>query len=163
MCSAEQECQLTQARVDDPHHLDQNPGFMVKGMGAERCDETSKLTFEECKEARFSLDEYANDVKKTNEISLPTGCYRQQKEEYRFWHNESSYVWYFNEATEGQSDSISEPVCQGKPGRSCLHACSIPYWRGLCVLCHELCFVELRQILEVVCDGSGHYVCNKMF
>ena len=114
MCSAEQECQLTQARVDDPHHLDQNPGFMVKGMGAERCDETSKLTFEECKEARFSLDEYANDVKKTNEISLPTGCYRQQKEEYRFRHSESSYVWYFNEASEGQSDSISEPVCKGK-------------------------------------------------
>ena len=149
-CCAEQECHLTTAQVNDPHHLDPNPGYAIKDEGAESCGDTLKLTFEQCGEARLALDWNADAVAKTNKTSLPTGCYRQQKEEYRFQHSKSSYLWYFNEATEGQSDSKSEPVCQGKAERSCLYSCSISYWRALCVLCCELCFVQLRQILEVV-------------
>ena len=113
---AEQECYLTIDEVD-ARHLDQKPGFKIKGKD-ESCDET--LTFDQCEKARLALDWKAAAVEKTDSTSLPTGCYRQQKEAYRFWHNESSYVWYFNEATDGQSDSISEPVCQGKANRSCL-------------------------------------------
>ena len=108
---AEQECHLTTALVDDPHHLDQNPGYKIKDKGAASCDEA--LTVEQCEEARLALDRNAADVMETNDASLPTGCYRQEKEEYRFLHNESSYVWYFNEV-DGQSDSKSEPVCKGK-------------------------------------------------
>ena len=122
--SAEQECDLTTAQVNDPHHLDPNPGYAIKDEGAESCGDTLKLTFEQCGEARLALDWNADAVAKTTETTLPTGCYRQQKEEYRFQHSKSSYLWYFNEATEGQSDSKSEPVCQGKAERSCLCAYS---------------------------------------
>ena len=102
-------------QVDDPHHLDQKPGYKIKHKGAQSCDDTFKLTFEQCEEARLALDWKADAVVKTNETSLPTGCYRQQEGEYyRFVHNESSYLWYFNEATEGRSDWKSEPVCKGK-------------------------------------------------
>ena len=112
--SAEQECHLLKHQVDDPHHLDQHPGYKIKGKGAESCGETSRLTFDECEEARLALDWKAAAVAKTNETSLPTGCYRQHEKEYRFEHNESSYLWYFNEAVDGQSDWKSEPVCKGK-------------------------------------------------
>ena len=110
----EQECHLLKHQVDDPHHLDQHPGYKIKGKGAESCGETSRLTFDECEEARLALDWKAAAVAKTNETSLPTGCYRQQEVEYRFEHSKSSYLWYFNEATTGQSDSNSEPVCEGE-------------------------------------------------
>ena len=121
MCPAEQECHLTTDQVDD-HHLDQNPGYKIKDKNTESCDET--LTFDQCEEARLALDWKAAAVARIDKPSLPTGCYRQEKEEYRFLHNESSYVWYFNEATEGQSDPKSEPVCKGKAKRSCLIAYS---------------------------------------
>ena len=120
-CCAEQECHLTTDQVNDPHHLDQSPGYKIKDKD-ESCDET--LTFDQCKKARLALDWNAAAVETTDSTSLPTGCYRQQKEEYRFRHSESSYVWYFNEATEGQSDPKSEPVCKGKAKRSCLIAYS---------------------------------------
>ena len=115
MCSSEQECHLTTAKRDDPHHLDQKPGYKIKDKGAESCDDTLKLTLEQCEEARLALDWNSTAVVKTNKTSLPTGCYRQhEKEEYRFRHNKSSYVWYFNEAINGQSDWKSEPVCKGE-------------------------------------------------
>ena len=117
MCSAEQECHLLKDQVDD-HHLDQNPGYKIKDRGAESCGDT-ELNLEECEEARLALDWKVTNVAQINDASLPTGCYRQQNESYRFWHNKSSYVWYFNEAAEGQSDSKSEPVCKGKNKRSC--------------------------------------------
>ena len=112
---AEQECHLTTAEVADPHHLDQEPGFKIEAKGADSCDNTSKLTtLAQCDEARLALDGKADAVQETNETNLPTGCYRQQEAEYRLLHNKSSYVWYFNTAANGQSDSNSEPVCQGK-------------------------------------------------
>ena len=113
LCFAEQECHLIKDKVDDPHHLDQKPGFKIKDKGAASCGDTSKLTFDECEKAREALDWKAAAVAKTNETSLPTGCYRQQKVKYRFNHSESSYLWHFNEATTEQSDSNSEPVCKG--------------------------------------------------
>ena len=109
MCFTEQECQLTRALVDDPHHLDQNPGYKIKDKGAASCD----LTSEECEEARFALDLNATAVVNTASASLPTGCYRQQEDEYRDQHAESSYKWFFN-TVAGQPDSNSEPVCKGK-------------------------------------------------
>ena len=112
--SAEQECHLLKDQVDYPHHLDQRPGYQIKDKGAESCDNTLKLTFKQCEQARLVLDWKAAAVVKTSEASLPTGCYRQYEKEYRFGHNESSYLWYFNEAAEGQSDWKSEPVCKGK-------------------------------------------------
>ena len=112
--AAEQECHLIKDKVDDPHHLDQKPGFKIKDKGAASCGDTSKLTFDECEKAREALDWKVAAVVKTNETTLPTGCYRQQEVEYRFEHNESSYLWYFNEAVDGQSDWKSEPVCKGK-------------------------------------------------
>ena len=116
---AEQECHLLKDRVDDPHHLDQKPGYKIKDKGAESCNNTMKLTFKQCNEARLALDWNAAAVMKTNSTSLPRGCYRQQEEKYRFRHNQSSYKWYFNEAGDGQSDSKSEPVCKGKARQSC--------------------------------------------
>ena len=118
VCSAEQECHLLQAQVDD-HHLDQNPGYKIKDKGAANCDNGSKLTFAECKEARVALDSKAIAVVNTTDVSLPTGCYRQQQDQYRFEHDESSYKWFFN-TVAGQPDSNSEPVCKGKAKRSCL-------------------------------------------
>ena len=113
ICSSEQECHLLKHQVDDPHHLDQKPGYKIKDKGAKSCDETLKLTFDQCKAARVALDWKAATVVKTKEASLPAGCYRQQEDEYRFGHNESSYLWYYNEAVTGQSDWKSEPVCKG--------------------------------------------------
>ena len=117
MHTAEQECHLLKDQVD-ARHLDQKPGYKIKDMGAKSCDDTLKLTFEKCEEARLILDWNAAPVVKTNETSLPTGCYRQQEKEYRFLHSKSSYLWYFNEATEGHSDRKSEPVCKGKAKRN---------------------------------------------
>ena len=116
MLFAEQECHLTTAQVD-VLRLDQKPGYQIKHKGADSCDDTLKLTFEQCEQARLALDWKAAAVVKTNETSLPTGCYRQQEKEYRFGHNESSYVWYFNNAVNGQSDWKSESVCKGKAQR----------------------------------------------
>ena len=118
---AEQECHLTTALVDDPHHLDQNPGYKIKDKGAASCGETLKLTFAECQEARVALDSKATAVVNTTDVSLPTGCYRQQQAQYRFQHDESSYKWYYN-TVAGQADSNSEPVCKGKAKRGCLCA-----------------------------------------
>ena len=101
-------------QVDYPHRLDQKPGYQIKDKGADSCDDTLKLAFEQCEQARLALDWKATAVVKTNKISLPTGCFRQQEKEYRFGHNESSYLWYFNNAVNGQSDWKSEPVCKGK-------------------------------------------------
>ena len=121
MRTTEQECHLLKDKVDDPHHLDQKPGYKIKDKGTDSCDDTLKLTFEQCEQARWALDWKAAAVVKTNETNLPTGCYRQHEKEYRFGHNESSFLWYFNEATEGQSDWKSEPVCKGKAKRNSFH------------------------------------------
>ena len=119
--SAEQECQLLQDQVEDPHHLDQNPGYKIKDNGTASCDDTLKLTFAECQEAKSFLDWKATAVINTTDASLPTGCYRQQEDEYRFEHDKSSYKWYYN-TVAGQADSNSEPVCKGKAKRGCLCA-----------------------------------------
>ena len=121
VCSAEQECHLTTALVNDPHHLDQNPGYKIKDKDTASCDETSELTFAECQDAKSFLDSNATAVVNTTEANLPTGCYRQQQDQYRFEHGESSYKWFFN-AVAGQADSNSEPVCKGKAKRGCLCA-----------------------------------------
>ena len=121
MYYAEQECHLTTAQVDT-RHLDQKPQYKIKKKGTESCGDTLKLTFEQCEEARLALDWKAAAVVKTNETSLPTGCYRQQEDGYRDQHEQSSYWWYFNEAVDGQSGSETEPVCHGKTNRSCLCA-----------------------------------------
>ena len=123
--STEQECHLLQDYVDEPHHLDQMPGYKIKDKGAKSCDDTLKLTFEQCEEARLALDWKAAAVVRTSETSLPTGCYRQHEKQYRFRHSESSYLWHFNEAVNGQSDWKSEPVCKGKTKQNCLRACSV--------------------------------------
>ena len=138
---AEQECHLLKDRVDT-HYLDQNSGYKIKDNGTSSCDKTSKLTFEECQAARFALDAKATAVTKTNNKVLPTGCYRQQQDQYRFQHDESSYKWYFNNASIGQSHSKSEPVCKGKAKWSCLCAHSrkiifarISYLRCVKIFC----------------------------
>ena len=138
MCSAEQECHLTTAQVDE-HHLDQHPGFKAKDKGSKICDATLELTLQECREARVALDSKADKVVKTNNASLPTGCYRQQQDKYRDRHGTSSYLWYFNEAANGQSDSKSEPVCKGKAKQSVVdYVCS----RCIFVMLYILGFVK---------------------
>ena len=136
--------------VDDLHHLDQKPGYKIKDMGAESCDDTLKLTFEKCEEARLALDWKAAAVVKINEASLPTGCYRQQEKEYRFLHNKSSYLWYFNEAANGQSDWKSEPVCKGKVRRNC-----IIWLCAYCVVDYFVCVVDV----VVTCQTSRKDMC----
>ena len=121
MCSAEQECHLLKEQVDDPHHLDQNPGYKIKDKDTASCGETSELTFAECQDAKSFLDSKATAVVNTTDANLPTHCYRQQEDQYRFQDSESSYKWYFNTADgNGQADSNSEPVCKGKAKQSCL-------------------------------------------
>ena len=117
VCFAEQECHLRKHQVDNPHRLDQNPGFEVRGKGTDSCT----MTLTECNEARLALDWKVDAVKEIANGSLPTGCYRQQEEAYRFEHDNSSYKWYFNTATTSvQPDSKTEPVCKGKAKLSCL-------------------------------------------
>ena len=118
---ADQECHLLKGRVDDPHHLDQNPGYKIKDKGAANCESTVKLTFAECQEARLALDSKATAVVNTANANLPTGCYRQQEDQYRDQHDKSSYKWFFN-TVDGKNDSNSEPICKGKTKRSCLCA-----------------------------------------
>ena len=118
MCSTEQECQLRKDQVD-AHHLDQNPGYKIKDKGAASCGDTLKLTFAECQIAKLALDPKATAVVNTTSTNSPTGCYRQQVDQYRFEHGESSYRWFFN-TVDGQSDANSEPVCKGKAKWSCL-------------------------------------------
>ena len=77
------------------------------------------MTLDECNAARLALDDKADAVQSKDDGNFPKGCYRQQKEEYRFQDGESSYVWYFNEADEGQPDSKSEPICKGNAKLSC--------------------------------------------
>ena len=121
VCYAEQECHLPSAQVET-HHLDQNPGYKIKDKGAANCNNTLKLTFAECQEAKSFLDSNATAVVNTSSTSLPTGCYRQQEDQYRDQHNKSSYKWHFNTDDDGQPDSNSAPVCKGKAKRSCLCA-----------------------------------------
>ena len=148
VCSAEQECLLLEGDVDVPYHLDQNPGFRIQDEGT--CDET--LTFEQCEKARLALDWRAADVETTNNASFPTGCYRQQNESYRFRHSESSYVWYFNEATEGQSHPKSEPVCNGKAQRDCLFANS----RSYLIILHMYVAALVYNLFEILVEsGEG--------
>ena len=117
VCSTEQECHLTTAQVDNPHHLDQNPGYNISDKGAASCN----LTFAECEEAMLALDWNVTAVVNTTNANLPAGCYRQQEEQYRDQHNKSSYLWYFNTVDgNGQPDSNSEPICRGKAKRGCL-------------------------------------------
>ena len=79
------------------------------------------MTLAECKDARLALDWNVDAVQEIANDNLPTGCYRQQDEDYRFEHNKSSYKWYFNNATtDVQPDSKTEPVCKGKSKLSCL-------------------------------------------
>ena len=99
----------------DQHHLDQNPGYKIK----ESCDDT-KLNLEECEEARLALDWNATAVAQIDDASLPTGCFRQQEADYRFLHNESSYLWYYNEDDGVNTHAGSEPVCKGQTGLSCV-------------------------------------------
>ena len=114
---AEQECHLLEDSVDNPHHLDQKPGFEVRGKGTDSCT----MTLAECKNARLALDWKADAVQEIAEQNKPTGCYRQQEEDYRFEDDKSSYKWYFNSATTSvQPDSKTEPVCKGKSKLSCL-------------------------------------------
>lgn len=110
---SEQECQLTTAQVADTHHLDAKPGYEVEDMATPSCDETLKLTFAECEDAKASLDWNASDVTNVTDADLPKGCFRSKADEYRFQHNESSYLWYFNNASSGQADPKSQPVCKG--------------------------------------------------
>jgi len=118
-----QECQLRENRVDD-QYLDQDPGFEVRAKNTAGCDIT---TLEECESARDALDSKVETVKQIEDVNFPKGCYRQKNTSYRFLHTESSYLWYFNNATEGQSESESEPVCKGKAKLSCL--CTyISFW-----------------------------------
>ena len=78
------------------------------------------MTLDECNAARLALDWNVDTVESKDDGNFPKGCYRQQKEEYRFLHSESSYVWYFNNADAGQPDSNSEPICKGNAKLSCL-------------------------------------------
>ena len=156
--SAEQECHLTTDEVDDPHHLDQNPGYMIKDKGAASCGETLKLTFAECEEARLALDSKATAVVNTASASLPTGCYRQQEDQYREQEAVSSYLWFFN-TLAGQPDSNSEPICKGNSKRSCLcaHGRSISVrvayfccWRFLQCVAHSFIWWCARIVFFVL-------------
>ena len=122
---AEQECHLLKDQADDPHHLDQKPGYKIQAIGTASCDDSTKLTFQECEEARAALDWRAATVVNVTNTNLPTGCYRQKNDTYRQEHEVSSYVWNFNEADSGESDSKSAPVCKGEVKRSwlCARAC----------------------------------------
>ena len=110
---SEQECQLTTAQVADTHHLDAKPGYEVEDMATPSCDETLKLTFAECEDAKASLDWNADDVTNVTNANLPQGCFRTKADGYRFEHTKSSYLWYFNNASSGQADPKSQPVCKG--------------------------------------------------
>ena len=110
---SEQECQLTTAQVAHEYHLDAKPGYGVEDMDVPSCGEMLKLTFAECEHAKVSLDWKSSDVRQVTNNSLPKGCFRTKADGYRFRHNESSYLWYFNNADSGQADSKSQPVCKG--------------------------------------------------
>ena len=105
-----QECKLTTTQVTDTHHLDAKPGFKVQDTNTANCDETSKLTFAECVDAKASLDWHAGDVTNVTNASLPKDCFRTKADGYRFQHN----LWYFNNASSGQADPKSQPVCKGR-------------------------------------------------
>ena len=104
------------------YHLDQNPGYMIQEKGnASSCVQSPNLTtIGECRAARLALDHKADPVQSINNGNLPTGCFRKREVEYRRQEEVSSYWWYFNSATTGQSDSESELVCEGKAQRRCL-------------------------------------------
>ena len=121
VCSAEQECHLLKDQVD-AHNLDQNPGYKIKDKNAETCGDT-ELNLEECEQAMLALDWKVINVAQINDANLPTGCFRQQEADYRFLHNESSYLWYYNEADGVNTHSDSEPVCKGQTG---LSGCCVP-------------------------------------
>ena len=119
VCIVEQECHLTKNQVNDSYHLDQKPGYKVGGKGTS-CSDTSKLeTLEDCEEARDALDWRVYNVTLINKANSTSGCYRQQKgiADYRSLHNESSYLWYYNEPDDGEyvfnSDPNNEPICKG--------------------------------------------------
>ena len=116
MCFAEQECHLRESQVNTPHHLDQDPGFKVRGKGTASCE----MTLQECKDALLALDPKAVSVQSISDAKLPKHCFRKQKAAYRFKDSESSYEWYFNDANDGQSESKSEPVCKGNAELCCL-------------------------------------------
>ena len=132
---AEQECHLLKDQAEDPHHLDQKPGYKIQEINTASCDDSTKLTFQECEEARAALDSRAATVVNVTNANLPTGCYRQKNDTYRQDHEVSSYVWNFNEADSGQSDSKSAPVCKGEAKRSwlCARTWLIPLVGGLCM------------------------------
>ena len=110
---SEQECKLTTTQVMSTHHLDAKPGYQVRDMDTASCDETSELTFTKCVDAKVSLDWNAGDVKNVTNSSLPKDCFRAKADGYRFQHDESSYLWYFNNADSGKADPKRQPVCKG--------------------------------------------------
>ena len=120
-----QECKLTTTQVTDTHHLDAKPGYKVQDMNTASCDETSKLTFAECVDAKASLDWKAGDVTNVTNSSLPKDCFRTKADGYRFQHDESSYLWYFNNADSGRADPKRQPVCKGNAFAVCAHLWSI--------------------------------------
>ena len=110
-----QECKLTTAQVVDTYHLDDKPGYKIgEDNRAECADTTTQIkTFTKCEHAKASLDWKATDVTSITDVSFPKGCFRTKTDGYRFQHNESSYLWYFNNVNSGQADPKSQSVCQG--------------------------------------------------
>ncbi len=127
-----QECKLTPTQVTDTHHLDAKPGYKVQDMNTASCDDTSKLTFAECVDAKVSLDWNAGEVTNVTNASLPKDCFRTKADGYRFEHGESSYLWYFNNADSGKADPKSQPVCKGNALVDCAYVWSID---GSCMRC----------------------------
>ena len=116
-----QECKLATTQVTGTHHLDAKPGYKVQDTNTASCDETSKLTFAECVDAKASLDWNAGDVTNVTSASLPKDCFRTKAGGYRFQHDESSYMWYFNNADSGKADPKRQPVCKGNTFVACAH------------------------------------------